>query len=222
MIDIKSLNKVYRTKGSEFFAIRNLSLHVDDGEFVIIMGRSGCGKSTLLNIIGLIDSFDEGVYLLDGEDMRLASANRLSNLRLSKIGYVYQSYNLIDELNCIDNIELTQGYAGVSKYKRRKRAENLLQRVGLLDKAKSYPQQLSGGQQQRIAIARAISNHPALILADEPTGNLDYNTGLQVMKLLKELNSEGITIIMVTHDQELSSFGSRIIHMSDGMIIDGI
>lgn len=222
MIDIKSLNKVYKTKGSEFFAIRNLSLHVDDGEFVIIMGRSGCGKSTLLNIIGLIDSFDEGVYLLDGEDMRLASANRLSNLRLSKIGYVYQSYNLIDELNCIDNIELTQGYAGVSKYKRRKRAENLLQRVGLLDKAKSYPQQLSGGQQQRIAIARAISNHPALILADEPTGNLDYNTGLQVMKLLKELNSEGITIIMVTHDQELSSFGSRIIHMSDGMIIDGI
>lgn len=220
MIDIQNLSKIYRTKESELYAVKDVSLHVNEGEFLVIMGRSGCGKSMLLNILGLIDTFDEGTYLLNNADMKHTDANRLAKLRLSNIGYIYQSYNLIDELNCLDNVELVQGYAGVAKSIRKKRAEDLLMRVGLLDKAKAYPQQLSGGQQQRIAIARAISNNPKLILADEPTGNLDYNTGIQVMELLKELNAEGITVIMVTHDQELSSYGSRVVHMSDGKIAD--
>lgn len=145
--------------------------------------------------------------------------NQCAKIRLSEIGYIYQSYNLIDELNCLENVELVMGYAGIKKSERKKRAQELLERVGLLDKAKSYPQELSGGQQQRIAIARAISNNPRVILADEPTGNLDYNTGMQVMEILKQLNDEGITIVMVTHDQELSDYASRIITMSDGEIL---
>lgn len=218
MIELQNLNKVYHTKDGPFYALRNLTLHIESGEFVVVMGRSGCGKSTLLNVLGLIDSFENGVYLWNGTDIQKADRNQRSKIRLSEIGYIYQSYNLIDELNCIDNVELTMGYAGIKRALRRSRAKELLNRVGLLDKAKSFPQELSGGQQQRVAIARAISNHPKVILADEPTGNLDYKTGIQVMDLLKHLNNEGITIVMVTHDQELSSYASRVITMSDGVI----
>ncbi len=218
MIELQNLNKVYHTKDGSFYALRNLTLHIESGEFVVVMGRSGCGKSTLLNVLGLIDSFENGVYLWNGTDIQKADRNQRSKIRLSEIGYIYQSYNLIDELNCIDNVELTMGYAGIKRALRRSRAKELLNRVGLLDKAKSFPQELSGGQQQRVAIARAISNHPKVILADEPTGNLDYKTGIQVMDLLKHLNNEGITIVMVTHDQELSSYASRVITMSDGVI----
>ena len=143
----------------------------------------------------------------------------LTLLRRDKIGYIYQSYNLIDELNCIDNIELTQGYAGVASKKRRLRAKELLEKVGLAEKAKNYPAQLSGGQQQRIAVARAISNNPEIVLADEPTGNLDYGTGIQVMELLKQLNDDGITIVMVTHDEELLSYASKVVQMLDGKFV---
>ena len=176
MIELQNLNKVYHTKDGPFYALRNLTLHIESGEFVVVMGRSGCGKSTLLNVLGLIDSFEDGVYLWNGTDIQKADRNQRSKIRLSEIGYIYQSYNLIDELNCIDNVELTMGYAGIKRAFRRSRAKELLNRVGLLDKAKSFPQELSGGQQQRVAIARALANHPKVILADEPTGNLDYKT----------------------------------------------
>ena len=216
IIQLQDINKIYRTKEGPFYAARSISLKIEVGEFMIIMGRSGCGKSTLLNILGFIDSFDEGTYWWNGKDTKKMDRNQCAKIRLSEIGYIYQSYNLIDELNCLENVELVMGYAGIKKSERKKRAQELLERVGLLDKAKSYPQELSGGQQQRIAIARAISNNPRVILADEPTGNLDYNTGMQVMEILKQLNDEGITIVMVTHHQELSDYASRIITMSAG------
>lgn len=218
MIEIKNLSKIYRSGEDRLYAVNNVSLQVTRGEFVMIMGRSGCGKSTLLNILGLIDSFDEGSYRLDGIDIKNADRSQLAKLRLTKIGYIYQAYNLIDELNILDNIELVQGYAGVPGKTRRERARALLEQVGLSEKAKLYPQQLSGGQQQRVAIARAVSNHPEIILADEPTGNLDYHTGVQVMELLKKLNDEGITVIMVTHDRELAPYATRVVQMADGKI----
>lgn len=221
MIQIKNLYKAYGTGENHMMAVNNISLDVSKGEFVVIMGRSGCGKSTLLNILGCIDTFDRGSYRFQNKNIASLNQNNLAKLRQNKIGYIYQSYNLIDELNCIDNVALVQGYAGVLKSKRYKRATDLLKKLGLADKAKSFPTQLSGGQQQRIAIARAISNNPNLILADEPTGNLDYTTGLHVMEIIRSLNKEGITIIMVTHDHDLTSYASRIIHMQDGRFVGG-
>lgn len=218
MLEIHNLSKIYRSGENQLYAVNHVSLRVERGEFVMIMGRSGCGKSTLLNLLGLVDSFDEGSYRLDGIDVKSAGRSQLAKLRLTKIGYIYQAYNLIDELNILDNIELVQGYAGVPGKARRERARTLLEQVGLSEKAKLYPQQLSGGQQQRVAIARAISNHPEIILADEPTGNLDYNTGVQVMELLKKLNDEGLTVIMVTHDRDLAKYAARVVHMADGKI----
>lgn len=219
MICIKNLSKVYGTNENKLYAINDISLKIEKGEFVAIVGRSGCGKSTLLNVIGCIDAFDEGEYRFLGADIKNMKYKELTMLRRDRIGYIYQSYNLIDELNCIDNIELTQGYAGMDVKERRARAKELLEKIGLSEKAEQYPSQLSGGQQQRIAIARAISNNPEVVLADEPTGNLDYHTGIQVMELLKQLNYEGITIVMVTHDQELLSYASRVIHMLDGKLV---
>lgn len=219
MINIRNLHKTYGENETKFYAINNISLNIDRGEFVAISGRSGCGKSTLLNIIGCVDTFDEGEYRFLDADIKSMTYQELTMIRRDEIGYIYQSYNLIDELNCIDNIELAQGYAGIASKKRHTRAEELLEKVGLLEKADIYPNQLSGGQQQRIAIARAISNCPKVILADEPTGNLDYCTGIQIMELLKQLNSEGITIIMVTHDQELLSYASTVVHMLDGKFV---
>lgn len=219
IIRLQNVNKTYPTKDGPFYAACDVSLEVASGEFLMIMGKSGCGKSTLLNILGFIDSFEEGSYFWEGEDVRKMGRNQLAKIRLSKVGYIYQAYNLIDELNCMENVELVMGYAGVKKSERRKRARELLQQVGLIEKANLYPQELSGGQQQRIAIARAISNKPRVILADEPTGNLDYHTGIQVMNILKRLNHEGITIVMVTHDQELTNYASRIITMRDGKVM---
>lgn len=219
IIRLQNVNKAYPTKDGPFYAACDVSLEVASGEFLMIMGKSGCGKSTLLNILGFIDSFEEGSYFWEEEDVRKMGRNQLAKIRLSKVGYIYQAYNLIDELNCMENVELVMGYAGVKKSERRKRARKLLQQVGLIEKANLYPQELSGGQQQRIAIARAISNNPRVILADEPTGNLDYHTGIQVMNILKRLNHEGITIVMVTHDQELTNYASRIITMRDGKVM---
>lgn len=219
MIRLKDVSKIYGNEENRLYAVNHVSLEIEGGEFLMIMGRSGCGKSTLLNILGCIDTFDEGEYRFLDTDVRALSNRELSKLRRDKIGYIYQSYNLIDELNCLDNIELVQGYAGVPAKERRRHAQELLERVGLGEKAKAYPQQLSGGQQQRIAIARAISNGPQLILADEPTGNLDSGTGEQVMELLRELNRDGITVVMVTHDAELTTYASRVVHMKDGMFV---
>ena len=219
MISIKNLTKIYGKNENRFYAVNGVDLKINKGEFVAIVGRSGCGKSTLLNIIGGIDTFDDGEYRFGDADVKNMAHKELTMLRRDKIGYIYQSYNLIDELNCIDNIELTQGYAGVAPKDRHARAKELLKKVGLSEKIKSYPAQLSGGQQQRIAIARAIANHPEVVLADEPTGNLDYSTGIQVMELLKQLNSEGITIVMVTHDRELLSYASRVVQMLDGKFV---
>lgn len=220
MIEIRDMCKKYKTVESDFYAINHITLRVCAGDFLMIMGRSGCGKSTLLNMMGLIDRFDQGEYFFHGADIKKETANGLAKRRLQDIGYIYQSYNLIGELNCLDNVALIQGYAGIKKEKRIKNAKAQLERVGLPEKANAYPQQLSGGQQQRVAVARALSNQPSLILADEPTGNLDYQTGIQIMELLKELNKEGITIVMVTHDQELTAYASRVIHMQDGEFLD--
>ncbi len=219
MIDIKHLSKAYGEKENRFYAVHDVSLEIQPGEFVAVKGRSGCGKSTLLNVVGCIDTFDEGTYRFCGSDVADMDHKALARLRRDQIGYIYQSYNLIDALTCLDNIELTMGYAGIGTAKRRARAKETLEKVGLPDKAQSRPPQLSGGQQQRIAIARAISNHPQIVLADEPTGNLDAQTGTQVMELLKQLNDEGITIVMVTHDDELLSYASRVIRMRDGKLV---
>lgn len=220
MIEIKNLSKIYKNGKHKFYALNNISLNIKSGEFLMITGRSGCGKSSLLNIIGLIDDFDSGDYFLYGQNIKQLNKKQLAKTRLNQIGYIYQSFNLINELNCLDNIQLIQGYAGISKLERQKNAKSLISRVGLSKKANSYPSELSGGEQQRIAIARAISNNPKIILADEPTGNLDYNTGLEIMSLLKELNKQGITIIMVTHDRDLLSYSSRFLVMQDGIFIN--
>lgn len=220
MIEIRNLSKIYKNGKHKFYALNNISLNIKSGEFLMITGRSGCGKSSLLNIIGLIDDFDSGDYFLYGQNIKQINKKQLAKTRLNQIGYIYQSFNLINELNCLDNIQLIQGYAGISKLERQKNAKSLISRVGLSKKANSYPSELSGGEQQRIAIARAISNNPKIILADEPTGNLDYNTGLEIMSLLKELNKQGITIIMVTHDRDLLSYSSRFLVMQDGIFIN--
>ncbi len=221
MVRLEKISKKYGDGEKAFYALNEVSLHVDEGEFLMVMGRSGCGKSTLLNVLGLVDTFDSGTYQFAGSDIGKLSSKELVKIRRKDIGYIYQAYNLIDELNCLDNVELVQGYAGVLKRIREERAMELLDQMGLKDKAYHFPQQLSGGQQQRVAIARALSNYPKLVLADEPTGNLDYSTGLEIMELLKSLNrNQGLTVVMVTHDQELIPFASRVVHMQDGKITE--
>lgn len=219
MVKIENMIKTYESKGNCTEVLKRISLEVKEGDFLAIMGKSGCGKTTLLNIIGLIDTFNEGDYLLNGLDVKNFKASEMAKIRRDNIGYVYQAFNLIDELNCEDNVSLTLGYAGVKTAERKKRAHQLLESVGLKDKFKAYPSQLSGGQKQRVAIARAISNNPALILADEPTGNLDYNSGIEIMELLQELNTKGTTIIMVTHDEEFAGYATQRIDMKDGVFL---
>ena len=199
MIQLDNIKKVFQTEEVETWALRNISLEVKEGEFVAIMGPSGCGKSTLLNIIGLLNNPTSGSYLLDGKDVSTLKESERTLIRRGMIGFVFQSFNLIDELNVVENIELPLLYMGVSGKERRKRAEDVMERVAISHRAKHFPSQLSGGQQQRTAIARAILPHPKLILADEPTGNLDSKNGKEVMELLSELHKEGTTIVMVTH-----------------------
>ena len=193
-----------------------------EGEFVAIMGPSGCGKSTLLNIIGLLNNPTSGSYLLDGKDVSTLKESERTLIRRGMIGFVFQSFNLIDELNVVDNIELPLLYMGVSGKERRKRAEDVMERVAISHRAKHFPSQLSGGQQQRTAIARAILPHPKLILADEPTGNLDSKNGKEVMELLSELHKEGTTIVMVTHSLHDANYADRIINMFDGEIVNQV
>ena len=219
MIKIENLTKIFRTEEVETVALDGVSLSVEQGEFVAIMGPSGCGKSTLLNIMGLLDNPTSGSYILDGEEVGHLKESQRTSVRKGKIGFVFQSFNLIDELNVEETIELPLKYIGVPQKERRERVVEILRRLELSHRAKHYPQQLSGGQQQRVAIARAVVMNPKLILADEPTGNLDSKNGLEVMQLLTQLNNEGTTIVMVTHSQRDAGFAQRIINLLDGQIV---
>ena len=222
MIQLDNIKKVFQTEEVETWALRNISLQVKEGEFVAIMGPSGCGKSTLLNIIGLLNNPTSGSYLLNGKDVSTLKESERTLIRRGMIGFVFQSFNLIDELNVVENIELPLLYMGVSGKERRKRAEDVMERVAISHRAKHFPSQLSGGQQQRTAIARAILPHPKLILADEPTGNLDSKNGKEVMELLSELHKESTTIVMVTHSLHDANYADRIINMFDGEIVNQV
>ena len=222
MIKSENVKKVFRTEDVETWALREVSLEVKAGEFVAIMGPSGCGKSTLLNILGLLSSPSEGTYMLDGKDVSTLSESDRIKLRKGALGFVFQSFNLIDELNVSENIELPLLYMGVSAKERKEAVKAVIDRVAMGHRAKHFPAQLSGGQQQRVAIARAVISNPKLILADEPTGNLDSKNGREVMELLKELHREGTTIVMVTHSQRDASYADRIINLFDGQIVNEV
>ncbi len=219
MIKTIELSKVFRTEEVETTALNQVSMHVETGEFVAIMGPSGCGKSTLLNIVGLLDNPTNGQYVFNGRDVSKFKEKHRTNLRKGNIGFVFQSFNLIDELNVFENVELPLIYLKMKYSERKEKVENVLERMKIGHRKKHFPQQLSGGQQQRVAIARAVVANPKLILADEPTGNLDSKNGLEVMKLLTELNKEGTTIIIVTHSKRDAGFAHRIVNLFDGKII---
>ena len=219
MIKTVNLQKVFRTDEVETWALNNVNIEIQEGEFVAIMGPSGCGKSTLLNILGLLDNPTGGEYRLNGEDVSTYTEAQRTALRKGVIGFVFQSFNLIDELNVYENIELPLLYMGVSASERKRRVEDAMNRMAIAHRVKHFPQQLSGGQQQRVAIARAVVTNPKLILADEPTGNLDSKNGKEVMELLNELNKEGTTIVMVTHSQHDAGFAGRIINLFDGQVV---
>ncbi len=220
MIKIENLTKIFRTEEVETLALRGVSMNVDKGEFVAVMGPSGCGKSTLLNIVGLLDNPTEGSYVLDGTDVSALKEKNRTALRKGKIGFVFQNFNLIDELNIEENVELPLRYLNISASDRKKRVAEVLERMGIAHRSKHFPQQLSGGQQQRAAIARAVVGRPSLILADEPTGNLDSKNGREVMDLLTELNREGTTIVMVTHSQRDAAYTHRVINLFDGKVVE--
>ena len=219
MIKTVNLQKIFRTEEVQTLALNDVNIEVNEGEFVAIMGPSGCGKSTLLNILGLLDNPTAGEYYLNGTEVSKFTESQRTSLRKGVIGFVFQSFNLIDELNVYENIELPLLYMGVPQAERKRRVEQAMERMGIMHRAKHFPQQLSGGQQQRVAIARAVVAGPKLILADEPTGNLDSKNGKEVMDLLKELNKEGTTIVMVTHSQHDAGFADRIINLFDGQVV---
>ena len=222
MIKLTGINKIYRTNEIETVALENVNLEVHKCEFLSIMGPSGCGKSTLLNILGLLDNPSEGSYKLIGNEVANLKEKERTRLRKGVIGFVFQSFNLIDELNVFENVELPLTYLGIKASERKERVLEILKRMNLSHRAKHFPQQLSGGQQQRVAIARAVITNPKLILADEPTGNLDSKNGAEVMNLLTELNKEGTSIVMVTHSQHDAGFAHRIIHLFDGSVVANI
>ena len=222
MIKIENIKKVFRTEEVETWALRDVSLEVRKGEFVAIMGPSGCGKSTLLNILGLLSSPTEGTYMLDSKDVSALGESDRTRLRKGALGFVFQSFNLIDELNVTENIELPLLYMDVPSKRRREEVKRVIDRVAMGHRARHFPSQLSGGQQQRVAIARAVVANPRLILADEPTGNLDSKNGKEVMDLLKQLHEEGTTIVMVTHSQRDASYADRIVNLFDGQIVNEV
>lgn len=222
MIKTVNLQKVFRTDEVETWALNNVNIEIQEGEFVAIMRPSGCGKSTLLNILGLLDNPTGGEYRLNGEDVSTYTEAQRTALRKGVIGFVFQSFNLIDELNVYENIELPLLYMGVSASERKRRVEDAMNRMAIAHRVKHFPQQLSGGQQQRVAIARAVVTNPKLILADEPTGNLDSKNGKEVMDLLTELNKEGTTIVMVTHSQHDAGYADRVINLFDGQVVTDV
>lgn len=218
IIKTENIRKVFRTEDVETWALNGVDIEINEGEFVAIMGPSGCGKSTLLNILGLLDNPSEGSYLLNGTDVTLFTEDNRTTLRKGVIGFVFQSFNLIDDLNVYENIELPLLYMGIPRKERKRRVEDAMRRMDITHRAGHFPQQLSGGQQQRVAIARAVVVTPKIIFADEPTGNLDSKNGIEVMELLKQLNSEGTTIVMVTHSQRDASYAKRVINLFDGQV----
>ncbi|MEM8888026.1 MAG: ABC transporter ATP-binding protein [Bacteroidota bacterium] len=219
MIKTQGLIKTYIAEEVQTKALNEIDLHIEQGEFVSVMGPSGCGKSSLLNVLGLIDSPTSGSYYLQEQEVSKLSEDQLSDIRKRSIGFIFQSFNLIDELTVFENVELPLVYMGVKRKERKKRVEEQLEKLGMMHRRKHFPQQLSGGQQQRVAVARAVINNPPLIFADEPTGNLDSGSGADVMKTLLGLNDEGATIIMVTHSRYCAEFGDRTIHLLDGKIL---
>jgi putative ABC transport system ATP-binding protein len=219
MIKTKNLTKIYTTEEVETTALNNINLEVKEGEYVAIMGPSGCGKSTLLNVLGMIDQPSNGDYLFFDEEVSRYSERQRANLRKNNIGFVFQSFNLIDELTVYENVELPLLYLGYSSAERKKRVSEALEQMEIMARKNHFPQQLSGGQQQRVAVARAVVAHPKLILADEPTGNLDSAHGEEVMKMLGELHEQGTTIVMVTHSPAYAEFSHRIIHLFDGHVV---
>lgn len=219
ILKTEELSKLFRTEEVETTALDNINLSIEEGEFTSIMGPSGCGKSTLLHILGLIDNPDGGKYWFLDEEVSSYSERQRANLRKENIGFVFQSFNLIDELTVYENVELPLIYTKLASAERKSKVESVLEKMDMEHRAKHFPQQLSGGQQQRVAVARAIVNQPNLILADEPTGNLDSEHGEEVMKILSSLNDEGTTIVMVTHSAEDAAVGKRIVRMLDGKIV---
>ncbi|MFY0483987.1 ABC transporter ATP-binding protein [Flavobacterium sp. PLA-1-15] len=219
MIKIENLSKVFRTEEVETKALNSIALEVKQGEFITIMGASGCGKSTLLNIVGLLDSASSGSYQLLGQEMLGLSESEKSKIRKQNIGFIFQNFNLIDELSVYDNIELPLIYNNVPSSERKKKVEAIAERLAISHRLKHFPQQLSGGQQQRVAVARALINDPKIILADEPTGNLDSKNGNEVMELLTDLHANGATILMVTHSDYDASFSQKTVFMKDGMVL---
>ena len=222
MIRTENLTRIFRTEEIETIALNGVNINVKDGEFVAIMGPSGCGKSTLLNILGLLDTPTEGKYWLGDEEVGHLKERERTAYRKGRIGFVFQNFNLIDELTVEENIDLQLKYLGIGKAERKERVLDILRKVKLSHRAKHYPHQLSGGQQQRVAIARAVMGKPSIILADEPTGNLDSKNGMEVMQLLSELNDEGTTIVMVTHSKHDATYASRIINLFDGQVVDAM
>ena len=221
MLKMQNISKVYRAGLVETHALREFSLEVDEGEFISVTGPSGSGKTTFLNIAGLLESFTSGSYMLDGRDVSALSDSESSRVRNEKIGFVFQSFNLIPDLNLFDNIDVPLRYRGFKSAERKRRIDRVLETVGLGSRMKHLPSQLSGGQQQRVAIARALAGEPRFLLADEPTGNLDSHMALSVMELISEINRDGTTIIMVTHDPALAEMASRNVHILDGRVSNG-
>ena len=219
MLSLQNVRKTFRTDEVETTALNDININIGKGEFVSIMGPSGCGKSTLLNIIGLLDDIDSGKYYFLDEEVSQYKERQLAQLRKHNIGFIFQSFNLIDELSVFDNVELPLLYQKVPPAERRKRVDAILEKVGIITRRDHMPQQLSGGQQQRVAVARAVVGNSGMILADEPTGNLDSRNGEEVMDLLTRLNDEGTTIVMVTHSQHHAEYAHRIINMLDGMVL---
>lgn len=219
MIQLNQLSKVYRTADVETTALNAIDVHIEAGEFVAVMGPSGCGKSTFLNIVGMLDAPSGGKYLFDGTDVTNYSESQLAQVRKSRIGFVFQSFNLIDELTVEENIGLPLLYQSVSRADRKSRVQEVMERVGVAHRAGHFPQQLSGGQQQRVAVARAVVTNPSVILADEPTGNLDSKNGEEVMDLLIQLNQSGATVVMVTHSPIDADHAHRIINLFDGSVV---
>ncbi|WP_303010285.1 ABC transporter ATP-binding protein [uncultured Bacteroides sp.] len=220
MIKTENLSMIFTTEDVQTRALNNVNLEIEQGEFVAIMGPSGCGKSTLLNILGTLDTPTSGKYFINEREMTKMSESQLSNFRKKNIGFVFQSFNLIDELTVFENVELPLVYLGIRKAERKQKVMNVLKQMNMVHRAGHFPQQLSGGQQQRVAIARAIVTDCPLILADEPTGNLDSTNGIEVMSLLRQLNEQGTTIIMVTHSERDAGYANRIIYLLDGKIVD--
>jgi len=219
LIEIKDLNKVYRTEEVETTALNNVNLNIEKGEFVAVMGPSGCGKSTLLNVLGLLDSPDNGSYMLNGDEMVGLSEKQRASVRKHNIGFVFQSFNLIDELTVAENIELPLIYLKVPASERKDKVQTIMTQMAIAHRENHYPQQLSGGQQQRVAVARALVSNPKMLLADEPTGNLDSAHGNEVMDLLSALHLQGTTIVMVTHSQHDASYANRIVRLVDGEVV---